>query len=69
MHAHEQWNMSLKNMALFNVKLNIGGKLLFLLDADKGKINPISWDFFPFQAITLKGGFDINGGALKVAWT
>ena len=49
-YNHEQWNMSLQNMALFNVELNIGGKSLFLLGAAKGKINPISWDFFPVQA-------------------
>ena len=37
-------------MALFNVELNIGGKWLFLLGAAQGKINLISWDFFPVQA-------------------
>ena len=44
--------MSLQNMALFNVELNIGGKSLFLLGAAKGKINFLR--FFPSSGQTKR---------------
>ena len=53
-------------MALFNVKLNIGGKLLFLLDADKGKINPIPWDFLPSSDQTKRNNPKMMGLILMV---
>ena len=64
--THEQWNMSLQNMALFNVELNIGGKSLFLLDADKGKINPIPWDFLPSSDQTKRNNPKMMGLILMV---